>query len=211
MVNLGGDPYETISASIQKYGKYLIKYDRRKSAYYYKDLTQVEGGGLYDLHTLDFDRVTDSGSAKVWLTHDADIYFTFDRFTRKGAGTTTQYIGREVFPFDKPVQEESRQAAVGLNLHFNRYSFVLEEKYLNFKSDNSYFLPGATDGGVGAEFPTALNDYFLNDLTRGGPRSIVSTARSGARSIGCGPGSTTRSRRRPSSSAPTAGMWPMRE
>lgn len=163
MVNLGGDPYETISASLQKYGKYLIKYDRRKSAYFYQDLTQVEGGGLYDLHTFDFDRVTDSGSAKVWLTHNADVYFTFDRFTRKGASTTTQDIGREVFQFDKPVQEESRQVAVGLNLHFNRYSFSVEEKYLNFKNDNSYFLPGATDGGPGAEFPTLLNDYFLNE------------------------------------------------
>jgi len=163
MVNLGGDPYETISASLQKYGKYIIKYDRRKSAFFYKDLTQVEGGGLYDLHTLDFDRVSDSGSAKVWLTHNADVYFTFDRFTRKGASTTTQDIGREVFLFDKPVQEESRQVAVGLDLHFNRYTFGLEEKYLNFKNDNSYFLPGATDGGAGAEFPTALNNYFLND------------------------------------------------
>jgi hypothetical protein len=162
MVNLGGDPYETISARLQKYGKFLITYDHRKSAYFYKDLTPGDGGTLYDLHTFDFDRVSDSGSAKIWLTDHADVYFAFDRFTRKGAGATTQDIGREVFQFDKPVQEESRQVAVGVNLHFNRYTFSLEEKYLNFKNDNSYFLPGATDGGAEAVYPTMVNDYFLN-------------------------------------------------
>ncbi len=163
MVNLGGEPFETISARLQKYGKYQFKYDRRKSAYYYKDLTQVDGGSLYDLHMFDFDRVVDSGSAKVWLTRNADVFFSFDRFTRKGASTTTQDIGRQVFPFDKPIQEESRQVALGLNVHFKRYSFFLEEKYINFQNDNSYFLPGAADGGPDAVYPTTLDNYSLNE------------------------------------------------
>ncbi len=163
MVNLGGDPYETISANLQKYGKYQLRYDRRKSAYFYEDLALGDGGSLYDLHTFDFDRVVDSGSAKVWLTRYADVYFDFDRYTRKGASTTTQDIGQEIFQFDKPVQEESKQVALGLNLHFKDYSFSFEERYIDFKDDNSYFLPGATDGGPDAVFPTTLYNYSLNE------------------------------------------------
>ena len=162
MVNLGGEPFETISASLQKYGKYLLKYDRRKSAYYYNDLTLGDGGTLYDLHTFDFDRVTDSGSARVWITRNADAYFSFDRFTRKGASTTTQDIGNEVFQFNKPVQEESKQVALGLNVHYQRFSFFLEEKYVDFKNDNSYFLPGESFG-LDAVYPTTLHNYSLNE------------------------------------------------
>ncbi len=163
MVNLGGEPYETISASLQKYGKFHIKYDRRKSAYYYKDLSLGDGGAPYDLHTFDFDRVADSGSARVWLNRNADVYLSFDRFTRKGASTMTQDIGLLAFQFDKPVQEESRQVALGLNVHFNRYTLFLEERYTNFKNDNSYFLAGAADGGPDAVYPTTLDSYFLNE------------------------------------------------
>ena len=163
MVNLGGEPYETISASLQKYGRYLLKYDRRKSAYYYKDLSLGDGGASYDLQMFDFDRVADSGSAKLWLSQNVDVYFSFDRFTRQGASTTTQEIGREVFQFDKPIEETSRQIAVGLNIHYRRYSFVLETKSLNFKNDNSYFLPGAADGGPDAAYPTTVDSYFLNE------------------------------------------------
>jgi hypothetical protein len=159
--NLGGDPYESISASLQKYGKYSLKYDRRKSAYFYNDLTEVQGGGLYDLHAFDFDRVSDSGSAKFWLGDHADLFFSFDRYTRKGSGTTTQDIGREVFQFDRPIREESKQAGVGLDVHFNRYSFFFEERYVKFTNENSYFLPGAVDG-QSSEYPTALNYYFMN-------------------------------------------------
>jgi hypothetical protein len=160
--NFGGDPFETLSASLQKYGKYTMRYDRRKSAYFYQDLTLGDGGALYDLHTLDFDRVVDSGVAKVWLGQRADLYFNFDRYTKKGRSTTTQDVERLEFEFDKPVQEESKEVAVGLNVHFNRFSLVLEQKFLNYNNENSYFLPGYSDGGENASDPTALDYYNLN-------------------------------------------------
>jgi hypothetical protein len=163
LANLGGDPYEAVSVSLQKYGRYAMTYDRRKSNYFYHDLAQTERiGGLYDLHTFDFDRVTDSGSAKVWLSDRADVFFTFDRYTRKGASTTTLDVERIEVEFDRPVQEESKQVGVGLDVHFKRLSFVLEEKYINYKNDNSYLLPGLTDGGPQADYPTSLNFYFMN-------------------------------------------------
>ncbi len=160
--NFGGDPFETFSVSLQKYGKYTMRYDRRKSAYFYQDLILGDGGALYDLHSFDFERVVDSGLAKISLGQSADLYFNFDRYTKKGRSTTTQDVERLEFEFDKPVQEESKEVAVGLNVHFSGFSFVLEQKFLNYDNENSYFLPGYSDGGENAYNPTALNYYNMN-------------------------------------------------
>ncbi len=162
MYNLGGDPFETFTVTLQKHGKYLMQYDRRKSAYFYHDLNLGDGGKPYDLHTFNFDRLRDSGLAKIRLAEKADLYLSFDRYAKKGASTTTFDINRVEFEMDKPIQEESKEIAVGLNLHFNRYSFVIEEKFLNYKNENSLFLPGYADGGPEAVFPTSLNYYFIN-------------------------------------------------
>jgi hypothetical protein len=162
MYNLGGDPYETLTVRLQKYGAYTLQYDRKKSNYFYHDLFQGDGGGLYDLQTFDFDRVTDSGLAKVWLGEKADLYVDFNRYTKKGASTTTQDVERVEYEFQKPVQEESKEISVGLDFHFNRYSFVLEEKFLDYRNENSYFLPGYADGGPGAEWPSSLSYYSLS-------------------------------------------------
>jgi hypothetical protein len=161
MNNFGGDPFETFSASLQKYGKYLMKYDRRKAAYFYQDLI-LGDGALYDLHALDFDRVADSGLAKIWLSRSADLYFSFDRYTKKGESTTSLDIERLEFEFSKPVQEDSKDIAIGLNIRFNRLSFTLEERILDYENANSYFLPGYADGGEGAYYPTSLSFFEMN-------------------------------------------------
>jgi hypothetical protein len=160
VLNLGGDPYESISVSLQKYGRYQMQFDRRKSNYFYSDLTQMESGGLYDLHTFDFDRVHDSGTAKVQLTKAISFYFDFNRYTKKGVSTTTLDVNRAEFEFDKPVQEDSREFAFGIDARFGRTSVVLEEKLLDYKNENSYFLPGYADGGPDADYPSSLNYFF---------------------------------------------------
>jgi hypothetical protein len=162
LLNLGGDPYESISIGIQKYGRYEMRYDRRKSAYFYQDLTQTEYGALYDLHMFDFDRIQDSGSAKIFLAKGIDLFFDFNRYTKKGVSTTSLDVERIEAQFDKPVQEDSREASLGLDFRFGRYSFVLEERFLDYKNENSYFLPGYVDGGPEAEYPSALNYFTMN-------------------------------------------------
>jgi len=179
VLNLGGDPYESISVGLQKYGRYKMQYDRRKSSYFYQDLTRTEFGALYDVFTFDFDRVQESGTAKVWLTKGINLYFDFNRYTKKGVSTTSLDVQRVEFEFDKPVQEDSREAALGLDLRFGRYSLVLEEKFLDYRNENSYFLPGYADGGPESEYPSSLNYYFMNqpyDLT-GNRHSLRFTAR----------------------------------
>src|SRR4030043_973579 len=179
VLNLGGDPYESISVGLQKYGRYKMQYDRRKSSYFYQDLTRTEFGALYDVFTFDFDRVQDSGTAKVWLTKGINLYFDFNRYTKKGVSTTSLDVQRVEFEFGKPVQEDSREAALGLDLRFGRYSLVLEEKFLDYRNENSYFLPGFADGVSESEYPSSVNYFFMTqpyDLT-GNRHSLRFSAR----------------------------------
>jgi len=159
--NLGGDPFETFGLTVQKYGVYTFQYDRKKSTYFYEDL--YEGGGsLYDLHTFDFDRVSDSGSLKINLHKNADVYFNFDKYTKEGESVTTFDLNRIEFEFDKPIREESKSIAVGVDLHVKGYSLLAEGKWMEYSNDNSLFLPGFEDGGEGARYPSSLSYFVLN-------------------------------------------------
>lgn len=160
--NFGGDPFETLRISFQKYGRYNFQFDRRKSTYFYHDLNEVGSGELYDLHTFDFERIADSGMLKIWLGSNAHFYLNFNRYTKKGNSVTTFDINRLEFEFDKPIREDSREVTVGLDVNLKRYSFVLEEKILDYENSNSLFLPGYSDGGAGARYPSALSFFLLN-------------------------------------------------
>ena len=190
VTNLGGDPYESISVGLQKYGRYEVQYDRRKSTYFYKDLTRTEFGTVYDLFTFDFDRIHDSGLAKVWLTKNIGLFFDFNRYTKKRVSRTSLDVERVEFEFEKPVQEESRQAAFGLDLRWGHYSILLEERFLDYRNENSYFLAGYADGGPDAEYPSSLNFFFMNqpyDLS-GNRHTLRFTARPTGRLLVSGSG-----------------------
>lgn len=159
--NFGGDPFETLGLSIQKYGRYKFQYNRKKAAYFYHDLHEA-GGNLYDLHAFDFDRVMDSGLLKVRLGSAFNLYLNFDRYTKKGDSVTTFDIDRIEFEFDKPIREDLKEVTVGVDINLNRYSFVIEEKIQDYENSNSLFLPGYADGGSGARYPSALNYFNLN-------------------------------------------------
>ncbi|MFC2169575.1 MtrB/PioB family outer membrane beta-barrel protein, partial [Acidobacteriota bacterium] len=159
--NFGGDPFETFGLSIKKKNTYRFQYNRRKSTYFYSDQRQ-EGGHLFDLHTFNFDRESDSGSLKVYLGDKINLYMNFDRYSKEGESITTFDINRVEFEFDKPIKQESKEVAIGLDVHLNRFSFLFEEKILEYESTNSLFLPGAADGGPSARYPSALNYFNLN-------------------------------------------------
>jgi len=86
----------------------------------------------------------------------------FDRYTKKGNSVTTFDINRIEFEFDKPIEEEYKAIAVGLDFNFKGYSFVFEEKYQEFDNSNSLFLPGFADGGSAARYPSRLSYFNVN-------------------------------------------------
>lgn len=160
--NFGGDPYETLSLSIRKYGKYQFQFKRKKADYFYHDLHKVESGALYDLHTFNFTRYSDSGMLKILLGENVDVYLNFDRYTKEGKSTTTFDISRREFEFEKPLKEDSREASVGVNFHLPGYSLLLEEKIKHYENSNSFFLPGYAGAGEDAYYPTSLSYLTSN-------------------------------------------------
>lgn len=160
--NFGGDPYETLQINVQKYGKYTFRYNRRKSTYFYADQIESNPGLLYDHHTFNFDRVADTGTLKVWIGNNVDLFLNFNRYTKKGESTTTLDINRIEFEFDKPIQEDLKEVSFGINVHIKNYSFIFEEKIMDYMNSNSLFLPGYEDGGAGARYPSSLALFTLN-------------------------------------------------
>lgn len=161
MYNFGGDPYETFRLAIQKSGRYKFQYDRRKSTYFYSDQHEV-GDHLFNPFIFDFDRTMDNIFVRFYVNKNIDVYANFDRFDKMGDSVITLDINRIEFEFDKPIQEEYRQIAVGIDLHMEKGSFVFEEKIMDYTNTNSLFLPGAADGGPGARYPSTLNFFTLD-------------------------------------------------
>jgi len=103
----------------------------------------------------------DSGSFKYTLSKFAHFYLSFDRYTKKGDQVTTFDINRIEVEFDNPIREEYNQGTVGVDFHFNRYSFLYEYRVSDFETTNSLFLPGYADG-TGARYPSSLSLFFIN-------------------------------------------------
>ena len=160
--NLGDEPFQSFNLSLQKYGKYQFTWDRRKSTYFYNDRYEIGGGHLYDMHMFDFDRVMDTAFFKFWITKNVQLYAEYDGYTKKGDSTTSFDIDRVEYEFDKPIDESSSEAVVGINVMVNRWNFSFEERIQDYKNANSFFLPGFEDGGEGARYPSSLSYFNQN-------------------------------------------------
>jgi len=159
--NFGGDPFETFTLEAAKVGRFAFRYDRKKAAYFYHDLHEA-GGTTYDPHTFDLERRSDSGQLSLTLSRQLDLVLAYERFSRKGKGTPTLDINRVEFEFDQPYDEESKLGTITLNFHTRPFSLVLDEKIHDFRTTNSFFLPGYADGGPASLYPTSLNYFSLN-------------------------------------------------
>jgi len=159
--NFGGDPFETLGLTVQKFGKYKFQYDHKKSTYFYHDLHEVSGGH-FDPLTFNFERIMDSALFEMTFGEYVDFYLNFDRYTKKGDSTPILDINRIEFEFDKPIEEESNELALGLDVHVKRYSLLFEERIHKYENSNSLFLPGYANGGPGATYLSSLNYLYLN-------------------------------------------------
>lgn len=157
LYNFGGDPFESMSLRIIKYGKYNFKYDRRKSVYFYNDKLLGD-----DYHSFSFDRINDSGLLKVSLGKKSNLYIDFNRYTKTGKSTNSLDLNHTEFEFDKPIDEKSTDVTLGFDYSGKIFSVVLEEKIEDYKNANSMFLPGYADGGDFARLPSALNYFYLD-------------------------------------------------
>jgi hypothetical protein len=161
MYNFGGDPYETFRIDVQKAGRYKFQYDRRKSTYFYADQHEIGNGQLYNPVTFDFDRTRDDIFFKLWVNKYIDLYANYGRYGKNGDSALIMDIERIEFEFEQPIKEDYKEFAIGADIHVKNYSLVFEEKFMDYANTNSYFLPGAADGGDGARYPSELNYFTL--------------------------------------------------
>lgn len=162
MYNFGGDPYETFHLAIQKIGAYKFQYNRRKSNYFYADQHKIAGGEPYNPFTFNFDRTMDSMFFKITVHKNVDVYANFDRYGKMGNSTLTLDINRIEFEFDKPIEENYRAFTLGVDAHIKNFTFSFAEKVMDYDNANSFFLPGAADGGDGSRYPSTLNYFSLD-------------------------------------------------
>lgn len=151
--NFGGDPFESLHFSAQKYGKYDFRYDRNKSTYFYEDIIlpialagdpAIARAG--DFHHFDFDRVRDSAQLNVRINPRARFLLGMERFTKDGNSTTTLDISRDEFEFDAPVSESYNDISAGIEYSWDKATVVFEQRYREYENDVERFLPGASLG-----------------------------------------------------------------
>ncbi|MGD0781798.1 MAG: hypothetical protein ABSA30_02950, partial [Candidatus Aminicenantales bacterium] len=160
VVNLGGDPFESFSLNIQKFGTYKFRFDHRKSDYFYADMQTIGPGLFYDPRRLDFTRIQDSGEFNVTLGSHVNVFLTFDRYTKEGQDTTAYETNQASYVLTQPVSETMTETGFGLDLHVPRYSVLFEQRYQKYTSDNQTFLPTPAENGSGV----ADLDSFLQSL-----------------------------------------------
>lgn len=165
--NFGGDPFETLSFQMQKFGSYDFSYNRTKSAYFYEDiilpipLAGDPGLALAgDFHHFDFDRVRDTADLTVRINPRARFLLGLERFTKKGDSTTSLDVSRDEFEFDRPVDESYNDVSVGFEYAWDKATIVIEERYREFENDIENFLPGGSLGGDPNDATTLFNYFY---------------------------------------------------
>lgn len=168
ITNFGGDAFETMGLAVRKFGSYDLRYDRRKSNYFYNDIillpqqanVRESTGG--DFHTFNFDRVRDTASLKIDLSKAAKLSFGFDRFVKTGDSTTTLDIQRDEFELDKPIEENMTEYQLGFEYAWSKVTLVLDERRREYENIVEIFLPGFSSGENPAPNTASLDFIFFD-------------------------------------------------
>jgi predicted porin len=164
---LGGDPYENIKIEVREYSRYRLQYRRHVSDYFYEDLlidpdlASIEGSTGGDFHHFDFERTRDLFALDLELHSVATLHFDYQRYERHGDSTTVYDIEREEFELEQPINDTLDVYGLGLELQFDRWTVIWNERLRQFETNTGVFLAGASEGSDPDE-PTAL-DFFVLD------------------------------------------------
>lgn len=165
--NLGGEPSESLSFEVRNYGAYRFKFERRRSDYFYDDIivlpidASIEGSTGGDFHRFDFERIRDNASLSVQLNEHAAVNLGFERVGKHGNSTTTLDVQRDVFEFDKPIDESLQVYWLGFHYDWTKYSIFVEERTRDYDNQTELFLPGFSVGQNASDL-TTLDFLFLN-------------------------------------------------
>lgn len=169
--NFGGDPFETLRFDVRKFGKYNFTYERLKSTYFYADITFPPGvvnpvlDAVGDFTGFDVDRVRDHAAFDLSLTDRASLDLDFNRYARRGDSTTQFDVTREIFQFDRPIDEVNDEFSIAFQYRWDIGGFVVQQQFRDFENAAEIFLPGANEGSD-PDNATSLLFFFLNEPYR---------------------------------------------
>ncbi len=149
---IGGDPFETYGFVLKKYGAFNLRYTHRKSTYFYKDYlhpssqTNIRLENAGDFHTFNFDHRFDNLYFDVNLTRGRKFFIAYDRQKNSRGEHNNDRLVRDLFEFERPVDNMKNQYQAGLQANLGKVDFVLEGDYTDYKNQNTLFLPGFSAG-----------------------------------------------------------------
>jgi len=150
--SLGGEPYESMHLEVRKYGAYTLKFDRRRSEYFYEDvilpvsLASVTGSTAGDFHHADFERVRDTAQLDITVSPNTRINVDLERFTRSGETTTTLDIQRDEFELERPIDESLGTFTLGVQHDWDKLTLIAEQRVGDYENVTDLFLPGFSRG-----------------------------------------------------------------
>ena len=168
LTNYGGDPFETMRFDVRKFGKYNFSYERLKSTYFYQDIIFPPGvidpslDAEGDFTSFNLDRVRDHAAFDLTLTPRASLDLDFNRYTRRGDGTTQLDISRDIFELDRPVNEINNEFGIAFQYRWDKLALVVQEQLRDFENAAEIVLPGANEG-VNETNETELFFFFLRE------------------------------------------------
>jgi hypothetical protein len=150
--NLGGDPFESMTLSAAKRGRYAFDMKRTRSEYFYEDtilpaaLASVTASTGGDFHHFDFERTRDTADLEIRVSPATTVNVGLERFTRVGESTTTLDLERDEFEIERPIDESLNALAAGVEHRFDKVTVLFEQQSRDFENTNQLFLPGASVG-----------------------------------------------------------------
>ncbi|MEZ5558295.1 MAG: porin [Pseudomonadales bacterium] len=165
--DLGGEPYGSVSVRAERSDSYRLSYDRQISEYFYDDLLvlpeaadpEASTGG--DFRRFDFERVRDRARLDLDISPRARAHLGFERYEKRGDGTTVMDIEREEYELNRPIDETMKAYEGGLGYDWDRVSLAISERYRTFDFASSMWLPefsAGSDPAAGSQL-----DYFVLD------------------------------------------------
>jgi hypothetical protein len=151
--HLGGEPFQYLGVTVQKFGNYKFTYRRNQAQYFYHDTVlpvDVAGNPAQaragDFHTFNFERTTDIFDFDIDINEMWNVFVKANRTDRVGASTITWDVSRDEFEFDKPLDWRKNDFALGFEAKGEKFSIYFDQSWRDYEDDGFTFLPGLSQG-----------------------------------------------------------------
>ncbi|HSR67886.1 MAG TPA: hypothetical protein VLU25_08080 [Acidobacteriota bacterium] len=171
----GGEPYNTIRASIAKSEVYQVDFDYFNYQYFnaVPNFANpfLEQGDLRSQHRSDFSHRIFNARVTLLPGTRFSPFFAFGRNTRQGPVQTTLRLGNDEFTVRQDLETQNTDIRGGFNLRLDRFSLYLEQGLRLYDDESRIQASGFQDGNstrqifgqdLFLENYQAANDYSVN-------------------------------------------------